>query len=377
MRIKNASVFTPDGTFVSSDIFTDQGHFSKSSTDSVTLDGTGMLLVPGLIDVHFHGSVGYDFCDGTIEAIQKIAAYELSQGVTSICPATMSLSKKMLQSIVETAHQYLEDKEQDSASHLCGIHLEGPFLSLAKKGAQNPKYLQNPAISFFEELQEASGNLIKLITLAPELPGAMQFIKQVKDSVHISIGHTSCDYALAKEALALGADHMTHFYNAMPPLSHREPGPIGAFADANHGMAELICDGVHIHPAVVRATFSLLGDDRIVLVSDSMRATGLTDGQYTLGGQDVFVKGNKATLQDGTIAGSVTNLYDCVKSAVSMGIPLAAAIKCATINPAKSIGLDAAYGSIEVGKMADCLLLDQETLSLQYVIKGGRVVYSY
>ena len=214
--------------------------------------------------------------------------------------------------------------------------------------------------------------MIKLVHIAPENEGAMEFIEEMKDDVVISIAHTVADYDTAAKALELGASHVTHLYNAMPPFSHRAPGVIGAARDDEKCHVELICDGVHIHPSVVRATFAMFGRDRVILISDSMRATGLTDGQYTLGGQDVFVKGPLATLADGTIAGSATNLMGCLKVAVQkMGIPLEDAVGCATANPAKEIGIYDRCGSISEGKDADFVLLDAD-LNVKAVYVNGK-----
>ncbi len=210
--------------------------------------------------------------------------------------------------------------------------------------------------------------------VAPETEGAMEFIRQNSGSVNISLAHTTADYETSKEAFSLGASQLTHMYNAMPPFSHRAPGPIGAAADQDNCMVELICDGIHIHPAVVRATFKLFGDGKIILISDSMRAAGMEDGTYDLGGQSVTVKGNLAVLEDGTIAGSVTNLMDCLRTAVKdMGIPLASAVKCAACNPVKAIGLWDSYGSLEPGKYANIVIL-KEDLAMQQVFHRGTPV---
>ena len=223
----------------------------------------------------------------------------------------------------------------------------------------------------FRRLQKKAEGLIRFCDIAPETDGAMDFIRELKDEVRISLAHTTADYDTAREAFIHGARHVTHLFNAMPPFSHRAPGVIGAAAENPDVIAELICDGIHIHPSAVRAAFRLFGDERICLISDSMMATGLSDGEYTLGGQAVTVRGNLATLADGTIAGSVTNLMDCLRTAVQkMGIPLEDAVRCASLNPAKAIGVDALYGSIEAGKKGDVVLLRKD-LSLAGVIKDG------
>ncbi len=377
MKIKNANVFTIKEGFIQTDVFIKDGLFSKDTDDNNVLDANQSLLIPGLIDIHFHGCAGYDFCDTNDVAFAKIAEYELHNGITSICPASMTLPEEDLIYILERTASFASIPQIKPTARLCGVHLEGPFISYDKKGAQNSDFIKSPDFALFERLLSVAPDLVKLITIAPELEGALPLIEQISSRVHVSLGHTNCDYKTAMEAFSLGADHMTHLYNAMPSFTHRSPGPIGAAADSSNVMVELICDGIHIDPSAVRSTFKLFGDDRIILVSDSMMATGMKDGTYSLGGQVVTVKGNLATLKNGTLAGSVTNLMDCLRVAVSMGISLESAVKCATFNPAKSIGIDAAYGSIAPGKVADCLLLDKHTLVLQKVILGGHVIYTF
>jgi N-acetylglucosamine-6-phosphate deacetylase len=251
--------------------------------------------------------------------------------------------------------------------------LEGPFIAKEKKGAQKEDHIIPANKEMLNDLQDKADGLIKLVTIAPETEGAMECIQDLKDEFHFSIGHTMADYETACKAFEAGADHVTHLYNAMKPSNHREPSVAEAAADDSDVFVELICDGIHLHPSVVRNAFRIYGDDRVVLISDSMRATGMTDGEYTLGGQEVAVKGALATLADGTIAGSVTNLYECMKKAISMGIPKEVAIKAATVNPARSIGVDKEVGSIEVGKKADILVVNEE-LVLEKVILGGKVL---
>lgn len=369
MIIKNVQVFGEDKSFTPGEIRIKDGLFVETAdTDTEVIDGEGCFAIPGLVDIHFHGCVGDDFCDASLEAIAHMAEYEASIGVTSICPATMTLPEEELHQIMKTAGAY----QGQTGAKLVGINMEGPFISPKKKGAQAADHIRRCDVELFRKLQEESGGLIKLVDIAPENEGAMEFIDVVKDEVVVSIAHTMADYDTASEAFARGASHVTHLYNAMPPLSHRDPGVIGAARDAEECHAELICDGVHIHPSVVRATFEMFGPERMILISDSMRATGLTDGQYTLGGQDVFVKGPKATLADGTIAGSATNLMGCLKVAVQeMGIPLEDAIACATMNPAKEIGIYDRCGSIAPGKAADLVLLDQD-LNVKAVYVDGK-----
>ena len=399
MIIKNAYVYTLEEGFVKKDTVIENSYFSEKDRPpqegETVIDGEENYLIPGLVDVHFHGCAGHDFSDGTPEAMEAIGEYELKNGITAICPAAMTLSEEMLRGVCENAvsarnrwHRNCEGTKQlqkadgntggtpsgsagRQRARLCGIHLEGPFIAEEKKGAQNPAYIKKPDIRMFEWLQEVAQGLIRLITIAPETKGAMEFIEALHGQVYISLGHTTSDYDTASKAFALGADHVTHCFNAMPGFTHRAPGVIGAAADCAHVMPELICDGVHIHPSAVRAAFALFGGERMILISDSMRATGMADGAYTLGGLDVNVKGNRATLSDGTLAGSVTNLMDCMRTAVSMGIPLEIAVRCATYNPAKSIGLEKLHGRIAPGAYGDCVLLSKEDLSVRKVILGG------
>lgn len=378
MIIRNASVYTQEGKFEKKDIYIKDALFTDQAAeaeDGQVIDASGCVAIPGLTDIHFHGCMGYDFCDGTREAIDAMAVYEASVGVTNIVPASMTLSEEELLGICKAAKAYMEEGVQDKKALFWGINMEGPFVSTAKKGAQNGAYIHKPDLEMFDRLQRASGNCVKLLDIAPEEEGAMELIKQRHDQVVISLAHTCADYDIAREAFRKGADHVTHLYNAMNPYTHRAPGLIGAAADEEKVQVELICDGVHIHPAAVRTTFKIFGDDRIILISDSMRATGLEDGDYTLGGQDVKVTGNLATLKDGTIAGSVTNLIDCMRTAVlKMGIPLESAVKCAAVNPAKCVGIYDSCGSITPGKYADVILLEQESLSLRQVICRGQIL---
>ncbi len=366
--------FTPDTVYICGEKIVSQEVYEKecstASGNEMVTDAAGNYVIPGLTDIHFHGCMGSDCCDGTVEAFQTIARYELSQGITSITPATMTMSEEVLSQICRAAKTY-RDTAEENAADFCGLYMEGPFINAAKKGAQNEKYITPADTAMLNRLQDLSGNILRTVAIAPETAGAMDFIRENSSRVNISIAHTTADYDTAKEAIACGASQLTHTYNAMPPFSHRAPGPIGAAADDEHCRAELICDGIHIHPAVVRTTFKIFGDDRIIFISDSMRAAGLADGQYDLGGQNVTVKGNLAVLEDGTIAGSVTNLMDCVRTAVhDMGIPFASAVKCAAVNPAKAVGIYDAYGSLTPGKFANIVILDKN-LDIKTVLHHG------
>ncbi|MFI3176429.1 MAG: N-acetylglucosamine-6-phosphate deacetylase [Eubacteriales bacterium] len=371
MIIKNAEVFQTDGSFVVEDIAITEERISTQALDDTIIDATNLVAIPGLVDIHFHGCVGYDFCDGTTEAFTAIAKYQLSQGTMAICPATMTFGEETLADICANAAAY----NNPAGADLIGINLEGPFISDEKKGAQNGKYITIPSIQMFQNLVEASKGLVKLVDIAPETDGAMEFIAEAKKSATVSLAHTGADYDIATQAFEHGATHVTHLYNAMQPYTHRAPGLIGAACDQEQVRVELITDGIHIHPSAVRTTFKMFGDDRICLISDSMMATGLDDGDYSLGGQPVKVVGNLATLTNGTIAGSATNLYTCMKTAVlDMKIPLGSAVKCATINPAKAIKVDDNYGTLSVGKYANIILLDKDTMEIKQLIFKGTIL---
>ncbi len=383
MIIKNVKVFTEEKKFTEGGIAICDGRFEEPSqvpqdADGEIIDGKGCYAIPGLIDIHFHGCMGYDFCDGTTEAIAEIAKYEASVGVTGIAPATMTLPVKELEQVLSVGASYkkaaLQKKMQ--GADLLGINMEGPFISAEKKGAQDGRNIISCNLEICQQFLDASEGLVKFIGIAPEKnKNALQVIQGIKHKVNISLAHTNADYDTAKAAFDAGANHAVHLYNAMPAFTHRMPGVVGAVADSPHVNAELICDGVHIHPAVVRATFRMMGEDRMILISDSMRATGMPDGRYLLGGLEVEVKGKRATLvSNGALAGSATNLMDCMRTAVKkMGIPLETAVACATINPAKALGEDKKYGSIAPGKKANLVLLDSD-LNLKMVLKDGKRV---
>lgn len=374
MIIKNANIYTEDHRFLKGTVAVENGRFVSNAeadeTDGRSVDAEGLYMIPGLVDIHFHGCMGADMCDGTEQALDVITTYEASVGVASICPATMTIPKNELLAVMKNAGEY----KYHGGSHLVGINMEGPFISPSKKGAQAAENIMHCDYEYFSRLQKAANGLIKLVDIAPEEPGAMEFIDRAKGEVVISLAHTASDYDTAKKAIEHGASHATHLYNAMPPMNHRNPGVIGAVRDSEKCHVELICDGVHIHPAVIRATFAMFGAERMILISDSMRATGLEDGEYTLGGQPVTVKGNLATLHDGTIAGSATNLMDCMRFAVKeAGIPLETAVMCATENPAKEIGIFHETGSIAAGKKADFVLLDKELNIIGVYIDGKEI----
>lgn len=379
-RIVNGIVYTKEGRLLPGEVWVEDGRIVRVLTeesdmakesaglpdfsDADLVDAGGNYVLPGLVDIHSHGAVGHDFCDEDVKGLKEILAYEKSVGVTSYCPTSMTFPEEKLSRVFAQIPEVMEEEDSRYARVL-GINMEGPFISPAKIGAQNPDYVMKADVDMFRRLDHNCGNAIRLVTLAPEVEGNMDFIRELKDEVHISIGHTAAGYDTASEAFALGADHVTHLFNAMPAFAHRDPGVVGAAADHQRVYAEVICDLIHIHPSMIRAIFSFLGEERMVLISDSMEATGMEDGVYQLGGQKVKKEGAYARLLDGTIAGSVTCLFDGFRNAVKAGIPLESAIRLVTMNPAKSIGMEDQVGVIAEGNYADLILVDQDLNLIQ------------
>ncbi len=376
MRIVNGLVF--DGQcFRELDVVAEGERFARvepaGSAPFVPgdVDAAGGYVIPGLIDVHLHGAMGQDFCDASDKGVAEIARYEASCGVTAICPTTMTLPEERLVPIVSTVARHVQAGGAPDEAALVGINLEGPFIAPEKVGAQNPAYVRSATVEEFNRLQQAAQGLVKLIDIAPEQPGNLDFVYEVSHDVRVSVAHTAAGYDAARAAFDAGARHMTHLFNAMPSLHHRDPGPIAAGAERADVTAEIIADGVHIHPAMVRLAFALFGDDRMILISDSLRACGLGDGEYELGGQQFFVRGNRATIENGSLAGSVSNVMACLRTAVrQMGIPLTSAVKAASVNPAHALGLEGERGAIAPGYIADAVVLTRELEVSKVVLRG-------
>ena len=363
MVIQNAKVFVGK-SFVDAGIQFDRAITAVGKVDApADLDAAGGYVIPGLVDIHTHGAVGEDFSDGKSEGLQPLADYYAAHGVTSYLATTMTLKEEVL----TPAMHAIRDFRPSGGAKCPGIHLEGPFLSYAKRGAQAAENLHKPDAALFHRLNEASGGQVKLVTVACEEEGALPFIQEVSRTCAVSLGHTTADYDTAMAGFQAGASHATHLYNGMPSFLHRAPGVIGAAFDAGASV-ELICDGLHIHPAVIRATYQLFGE-KLNLISDSLRCAGMPDGDYELGGQPIVVKGGKATLLDGTLAGSSISMLDAVRNVVRFGLPLEAAVYAATTAPALAAKLD--VGVIEAGRAADLLVLDKD-LNLKAVFVDGR-----
>ena len=370
MIIKNATVYGADFEPIKTDITIDNEKIkSLAKTDDCGEDFSDCAVLPGFIDVHIHGCNMSDTTDGNADSVAEMSKWLATKGVTSFCPTTMTLPESFLEECFGYAAECM-GKEEGAYVH--GINMEGPFISHAKKGAQAGEHIVAPDFEMLKKLNNICP--VKLVDIAPEADGADEFIEKAKDICTVSLAHTAADYATGINAIKKGAKHATHLYNAMNCITSREAGMVGAVMDSDSVMAELICDGVHICPATLRITFKVLGEDRTVVISDALMAAGMPDGEYMLGGQKVYKKSD-CRLADGTLAGSVTNLFDEFHNLLGYGIPFKQALKSVSINPAKAIGADKFTGSIEEGKFADLLITSEDFKEIKAVfVKGKRVV---
>jgi len=335
------------------------------------IDAAGCYVVPGLVDIHLHGCNGSDFCDATPDSVANIAGFLARHGTTSFLGTIMTLPESRIDQILENGCTWMNGKA--SGATLRGMRLEGPFLALGKKGAQPAESIREPDLDLLNRLLARAPGAVKMIDIAPERPGALTLIRRAREAASVSLGHTDTDYDSAILAFEAGASHVTHLFNAMKPFLHRSPGLIGAAFDAK-ATVELIADGLHLHPVVVRSVFRWFGADQTILVSDAMRACGLADGTYELGGQPVQMTDGRAVLADGTLAGSTATLLQCVRNAIHFDIPATTAIRAATQLPARVISEASRIGQITVGHQADLLLLDQDFRLVKTIIGG--TVYS-
>ena len=320
------------------------------------LDARGKRVIPGLVDIHIHGAYGYDTMNGDF---REISTYLAAHGTTSFCPTTMTASREALRSVTEKSTEV-------PGAEILGFHLEGPFIAASRKGAQDGTQIRPASMEEFDTYPN-----VRMITVAPETEGCLQFIKAASRKCAVALGHTDADYEMAKKAFENGANGLTHTFNAMPPLLNRNSGPVGAAIDCN-AYAQVIVDGLHVEKACVLMLYRTLGPDRVILISDSIQIGGMPDGSYVVGNVDVTVKNGIARVADGHLAGSTATLLECVKTAVSFGIPFEDAVKMASETPAKAIGITN-KGKLSEGYDADLVLLNDD-LSVDTVMIRGKAV---
>ena len=370
MRYENGWIFA-DGRFVRGGFSVENGRFAHVLEDvpGPAEDLDGALVIPGLVDIHVHGCAGADFSDGDYAGLVRMARYLARRGVTSFAPASMTLPYDALDRAFHAAARLRREGLADGA-RLMGIQMEGPFLSREKRGSQNPAYLRLPDWDSFLRLYDAAEGLLRIVDVAPELPGAVEFTRRASEKCRVSVAHTAAGYDQAAAVFDAGATHLTHLFNAMSGIHHRHPGPIGAASERENVTAELICDGIHVHPSAVRMAFRLF-PGRICLISDALRCCGMADGSYSLGGQEILLSGGVARLTGGAIAGSAADLYQCMRRAVSFGIPRELAVWAATALPARVIGRESETGAIADGRAADFVICGGE-LEPEAVYLGGK-----
>lgn len=370
MRYENGWIFA-GGRFVRGGFSVENGRFAHVLEDvpGPAEDLDGALVIPGLVDIHVHGCAGADFSDGDYAGLVRMARYLARRGVTSFAPASMTLPYDALDKAFHAAARLRREGLADGA-RLMGIQMEGPFLSREKRGSQNPAYLRLPDWDSFLRLYDAAEGLLRIVDVAPELPGAAEFTRRASEKCRVSVAHTAAGYDQAAAVFDAGATHLTHLFNAMSGIHHRHPGPIGAASERENVTAELICDGIHVHPSAVRMAFRLF-PGRICLISDALRCCGMADGSYSLGGQEILLSGGVARLTGGAIAGSAADLYQCMRRAVSFGIPREQAVWAATALPARVIGRESETGAIADGRAADFVICGGE-LEPEAVYLGGK-----
>ncbi|AST56602.1 N-acetylglucosamine-6-phosphate deacetylase [Thermoanaerobacterium thermosaccharolyticum] len=375
--LRHGEIYTHNGILYNGDLLISDGKISEigvniTKEDAETIDLNGKKVVPGFIDIHIHGGVGYDVMDASYEALNSISVHLARHGVTSFCATTMTMDVQNIQSALKNINDTM--KKGTDGAQILGAYVEGPFISKEHKGAQDERHILEPDINIMEKLIEASNNSIKVVALAPEKDANGDFVKYVtRENIRVSLGHTNATYEEMKNAADHGATLAVHTYNGMKGFKHREPGALGEVFLDDRIYGELICDFVHSHPASVEILIKIKGVEKIILISDAMLACGLGDGEYVFGGQKVIVDKGIARIENGSLAGSTLTLDKAVANITKLGIPLSEAIKMASINPAKTIGIDA-KGSIDIGKDADIVVLDND-LAVNMTIVNGKTVY--
>ncbi|MGO3496275.1 MAG: N-acetylglucosamine-6-phosphate deacetylase [Staphylococcus equorum] len=338
-----------------------------------TYDAQGQHVLPGFIDIHMHGGYGEDAMDASCDGLKHLAESLLSEGTTSFLATTMTQSDENITKALENIIEYQKQQNVLKAADIVGIHLEGPFISEHKVGAQNPAYVQRPSIEKVQQFQKTANNQIKVITFAPEVEGAHETLEALHDQIRFSIGHTVATFDETNEAVARGAKHVTHLYNAGTPFEHREPGVFGAAWTNDSLSTELIVDGIHSHPTAIQIAYKQKGNTRFFLITDAMRAKGMPDGEYDLGGQNVIVKGSEARLASGALAGSILKMNEGLKNLIQYtGDSLDNLWRVTSLNQAIALNIESQKGSLKVGKDADIVIVDDE-ITVQTTIKAGEI----
>ena len=380
--IKNGMVITPSKTIEKGVVVFEDGKITevgrrkrvKVPRSAKLLDASGKIVAPGFVDIHVHGGKGRDVMDASYEAVKEIAKFLVSHGTTSFVPTTISAPRSELLKAVKTVKTAME-KGTDGAEVL-GAHLEGPYINLEKRGAHDANYVRSPSLNEFEEIWETSNHSVKIVTLAPELEGSEMLMQRLREfGIVASIGHSNATYTQAVDAIKHGVRHATHMFNRMSGFDPREPGVAGAILVHDELTAELICDNIHVHPAAMNLLIRVKGSERVVLVTDAIRAAGMPDGEYALGEQRVIVKDGVSRLESGDFAGSTLTMDRAVRNMMRLlGISVQTAVKMATINPAVVINVDENKGSLQPGKDADVVIIDDEINVYMTIVKGN-IVY--
>jgi len=352
------------------------GHEDEVSVPSgaEVIDATNKIVAPGFINIHIIGSRGVDTMDATYDAINEVSKYIAGGGETSFVPSTVSAPQERIVAVGRAVKSAVE-KGTDGAEVL-GLHLEGPFINPKRKGSHNAEYIRPPSIEELDEAVREAGGYVKLVTIAPELEGALDLIRELKKQGIVStVGHSDATYGEMMAGVKAGLSHATHMFDGMRPFHHREPGVVGAILTLDEMTADVIADGVHVHPAAIKILIRIKGTDKVALITDATKPAGMPDGMYELGGLKVIVKGGVCRTEAGNLAGSIIRLNDAVRNMVDLvGLSLQEAIKMATINPAKVIGVDGRKGSLEPGKDAGIVIFDNN-MNVYKTIVGGKIVY--
>ena len=376
MWIKNGQVLNDSFVFEQSDIEVQNeliAQIGKTSSEA-DIDATECYVIPGFVDTHMHAANGKMFLDFEDDSADIICEFEAGKGTTTLVPALSAAPTEKMVKAIHHLNKVIENPKDGKAA-IRGIHLEGPFFAEKFKGAHLPENIRYPSVEEYKILKEACGENFKILTMAPELPGAEDVIPlAVADGVCVSAGHTDATGQQMKHAFSLGVSQGTHTFNAMRGINHRDPGAAGALLTDENIVCELICDFVHISPDIIKLVYKLKGKDKINLITDSEVGAGMPDGSYEVNGRTLTVKDSVTRTEDGTIAGGSSCLIDCVKNIVSLGVPLQEACQMATKNPAKAAGIYDVCGSITVGKQADILVLDKE-LNIKHIVLRGQKLF--